>query len=207
MSESIVRAAPLRQAQEVLSSRAAGVLMPSEKVHAIAACTDMHRWWFLPPRGVIVTDHRILLVRLGLFAGLQFRDFHWEHVQDVHLEVGSLGALVRVTGANSKSGMQTHAVSTGTYTLFMDGLDKSEAQAVYRVGQQMEQLWRERQRSRYMEEQRLGYTGAAYAVAPMHQAPAQDLAARVQQIKSLLDQGLITQAEFDTKKAEILRAV
>jgi membrane protease subunit (stomatin/prohibitin family) len=78
----------------------------------------------------------------------------------------------------------------------------------------MEQLWRERQRARYMEEQRLGYTGAPYAhgyaqpqVAQQAQAAAPDVASRVQQLKSLLDQGLITQAEFEARKAEILRSI
>ena len=121
-----------------------------------------------------------------------------------------LSAKVRVTATASKSGMQTHAVSTGSRAFTMESLAKDEAQAVYRLGQQLEQMWRERQRARYMEEQRVGYP-VAYAQAASKPVQASsgspDVASRIQQLKSLLDQGLISQAEFDERKAEILRSI
>jgi len=47
-------------------------------------------------------------------------------------------------------------------------------------------------------------TAAPQAAAP---APANDMVARLGQLKALLDQGLITQADFDATKAEILKAL
>ncbi|MFJ1257959.1 SHOCT domain-containing protein, partial [Cupriavidus sp. CuC1] len=44
----------------------------------------------------------------------------------------------------------------------------------------------------------------AVATAPAT-APADDPAARLQKLKDLLDKSLISQAEFDTAKAEILK--
>lgn len=200
--------APARATQTTLRDRTSGVLMPNETVLAVAACTEFARWWFLPPHGVVVTDHRVLVVKLGLFGGMNFQDFHWEHVQDVHLSVGMMSALVRITAAASKSGMQTHAVATGTRTLTSDSLAKDEAQAVYRIGQQMEQTWRERQRARYMEEQRVGYATpfVAASISSPGAAPG-DVASRVAQLNSLKDQGLITQSEYDARKAEIIRSI
>jgi membrane protease subunit (stomatin/prohibitin family) len=45
----------------------------------------------------------------------------------------------------------------------------------------------------------------AAAEAPPAAAAAPDSAARLGQLKALLDQGLIQQADYDTAKAEILK--
>ena len=46
---------------------------------------------------------------------------------------------------------------------------------------------------------------AIFAPAPAATPAATDPAARLGQLKALLDQGLITQADFDSTKAEILK--
>jgi membrane protease subunit (stomatin/prohibitin family) len=54
----------------------------------------------------------------------------------------------------------------------------------------------------------LGMAGPPGAAASMAAAPApDDAAAKLRKLKSLLDQGLVTQAEYDAKRAEILAAI
>ena len=50
---------------------------------------------------------------------------------------------------------------------------------------------------------------AAPAVAPVAAAPAagEDLAGKLTQLKNLLDQGLISQADYDTAKAEVIKKI
>jgi len=54
----------------------------------------------------------------------------------------------------------------------------------------------------------LGMAGPPGAAAGLAAAPApDDAAAKLRKLKSLLDQGLVTQAEYDAKRAEILAAI
>jgi hypothetical protein len=98
--------------------------------------------------------------------------------------------------------------------MMIDGLRKEEAEAVYRYCQTQEQAWREKRRIREMEELRaksggihlnsLGATseGRALPTAGVHESD--DPAARLQRSKQMHQQGLISDAEYESVKAKIV---
>ena len=93
--------------------------------------------------------------------------------------------------------------------LSLHGLRKDQAQEVYRACQFQEQAWREKRRVRELEELRAksggvhlggGVTGMAAGGGDATRSPQ----ARLQRAKEMLDQGLVTDAEYEQVKARIL---
>ena len=126
-------------------------------------------------------------------------DVPWMDVRDIRVQEGIVGASLSVQGHNG-------------HIEVIDHLPKKQARCVYRVGQQREEEMREYRRQRKMEEDRNAAGGVVVnaAITPAAATPAanpNDLTARLQQLKSMLDADLIDQAEFDAKKAEILASL
>jgi hypothetical protein len=144
--------------------------------------------------------------------GFRFVDFHWEHVEDIHISQSMTGSLIRVTASKSKSGIATKIANQRTTRTAVGGLKKNQAAQVYSAGQQMEHEWRETNRQRVMEETRASKGGylmhaapapaTTQAPAPVPQAPGP--MERLTKLKQMLDASLITEAEFEGKKAELL---
>ena len=88
--------------------------------------------------------------------------------------------------------------------LGMDNLDKDQAKRFYGIAQQMEQEWREKRRAREMEEAR-ARSGGVHVSGPA--AAAEDPVAKLAKAKQMLDQDLISEAEYDALKAKILGAM
>jgi predicted flavoprotein YhiN len=91
----------------------------------------------------------------------------------------------------------------------IDYLPKIQARKLYQFAQQMEEKQIEVRRQLELEEKRAGAGGVTVTAAIPHpnadNAPKQeDPLAALQKLKALLENDLITQTEFDTKKAEIL---
>ena len=158
----------------------------------------------------VVTSNRLILYRPGLFGAANFDDWLWQDVKDVTIKQGMLSTEVTVEG-----------VSGGRSVI--GGLDKHQARRLYGLAQQLEQEWREKRRIRQMEEARAQAGGiylanppaaptigpsAPLASAPETGAPAgavlDDSVARLARAKTMRDQGLISDAEFETVKAKIL---
>jgi hypothetical protein len=90
-------------------------------------------------------------------------------------------------------------------------IDKEQAKRLYGFAQQMEQEWREKRRIREMEEARARaggvYMGSLPGMGyPVSAPPAarEEPAARLGKAKALLDQGLISEQEYETLKAKVL---
>ena len=185
---------------------AAPLLMRDERIVASAEQTGLARWFVFPSCGVVITTHRILFLTPSFF-GLSFRftDYHWEHVQDIHLSVGPGSASIRVTATSTKSALATHTVKQSLRRTTQTGLKKAEAKQVYSIGQQMEHDGRERKRQRAMEETRAAKGG--YLVHGQEDSSAGsslDPVQRLHRLKSMLESGVLTQSEHDAKRAEIL---
>jgi len=131
----------------------------------------------------------------------------WQDLRDARLEVGAFGADLVVTGAR---GGDLAVADQGSWTLTVLGLRKEQATAVYRICQTQEQGWREKRRIRDLEELRAksgGVTiGGTSPVAGGLKAEPQDgsPAARLQRVKEMLAEGLITDSEFESIKAKIV---
>ena len=90
------------------------------------------------------------------------------------------------------------------------GLRKDQAQAMYRICQQHDQVWREKRRIRELEELRaksggvqIGSGQAAYAGAESAGAESEP-ARRLRQAREMLDAKLISDSEFESIKAKIV---
>jgi hypothetical protein len=178
------------------------LLIPGEELQTYAI---QRRVFALIHRRVAVgaTSGRLIIVSRGLLGGFTPQDVRWQDLRDAQMQVGILAATLTV----SVYGSSDLAMAEGTpRVLTVTGLRKREAEEVYRACQSQEQAWREKRRVRELEELRaksggiqLGAT-AGVAGADEPRSPQ----ARLQRAKEMVQQGLLTDAEFEQIKARIL---
>jgi len=181
------------------------LLIPGEELltHAV-----QRRLFALTHRRVIVgaTSGRLILLERGLFGGYAPQDVRWQDLQDAQLRVGIFGATLSV----SVFGSADLATAEGPHRMLrVEGLRKEQAQEVYRACQAQEQAWREKRRVRELEELRaksggINLSGGLGGGGAPAGDGAQALAGRLQRAKEMLQQGLLTDAEFEQVKARIL---
>jgi hypothetical protein len=181
------------------------LLIPGEELQSWAV---QHRLFALTHRRRLVaaTSGRLLSVSRGLFGGFNTEDIRWQDLDDAQLRVGIVGATLTVTAYASTD---LASASAGTArSLVFPGLRKAEAQAVYRACQAQEQAWREKRRVRDLEELRAKSGGIQLAGgAPASGSGGDDAhapQARLQRAREMLQQGLLTDAEFEQVKSRIL---
>jgi hypothetical protein len=183
-----------------------GLLIPGE---ALESWAIQHRLFALTHRRRIVaaTSGRLLGLARGLIGGFTAEDIRWQDLDDAQLQVGIIGATLTVIAFASTD---LASASAGTArTLVFSGLQKAEAQAVYRTCQAQEQAWREKRRVRDLEELRAKSGGIQLGGgggAPLQGGgdDAHQPAARLQRAREMLQQGLLTDAEFEQVKSRIL---
>ena len=153
------------------------------------------------PDCIALTNKRIIMIRPKSFGlSLDFRDFSWLSVADVHMKEGVFASTITVK------------TTTGD-TDSMEDIPKAQARKLYRFAQEMEEKKREERRQRDLEDKRASAGGGIVvnAGAPQPQAaasaPVEDPMEKLTKMKTLLDNGMITQAEFDAKKVELLAKI
>lgn len=178
------------------------LLIPGEtlETHAI-----QRRLFALSHRRTIVgaTSGRLIVVQRGLFGDYTPQDVRWQDLQDARLRVGVFGATLTI----NVFGSADLATAEGPHrSIRVEGLRKTEAQEVYRACQAQEQAWREKRRVRELEELRAksGGINLAGGVSAGGGSPDGALAGRLQRAREMLQQGLLTDAEFEQVKARIL---
>jgi hypothetical protein len=182
------------------------LLIPGERLetHAI-----QRRLFALTHRRLVVgaTSGRLIAVQRGLVSGFTVRDVRWQDLRDAQLQVGIFGATLTVSAdqGNDLAGAE------GTPRFFsFTGMRKDQAQEVYRACQFQEQAWREKRRVRELEELRAKSGGVHLGggVSGMQSGGGDEASrspqARLQRAKEMLDQGLLTDAEYEQVKARIL---
>lgn len=147
------------------------------------------------PDAIVLTSRRAIIFRQKLLGRLEFHDLLWMDVGDVHMREDFLGATVTVTATNGVSAAVDH-------------IPKAQGRKIYRIAQEQEEQMIEYRRQRSMEEDRnrAGHVVVQNAVQAPHQSSeaAGDPMAVLTQLKQMLDAGLISQGEFDAKKADLL---
>lgn len=150
----------------------------------------------LSPDCVALTNKRVIFCRpksLGL--SMSFDDFLWKEVADCHMKEGILGATFSVQTTKKRK-----------YSL--DYLPKAQARILYRFAQEREEEMSEYRRGRELEQARAAAGGVVVqsqaAPSPNVQADPNDPMAALKKLKELRENDLLSQEEFDTKKAEIL---
>lgn len=183
------------KAIEKIAGKLNGILMNGEEVQYIAV--QKKPAVNLSPDCVALTNKRIIFCRpknLGL--SMEFQDYIWKDISDCHLKEGILGAefmLKTVKGQINK----------------IDYLPKSQARKLYTVAQEQEEEQKEFRRQRDLEDKRASAGNITVSTATptnqnVQQTNQEDPMTSLQKLKTLFDNGFVTQEEFDTKKAEIL---
>lgn len=145
----------------------------------------------------VATTNRFILYRPSVLGRVEFDDFQWQDLKNVKIDQGLLASDINVETIDGR-------------TATLGGIDKEQAKRLYSVTQQMEQEWREKRRIREMEEARAQAGGIQFSGFPGGSAGApgaEDPVEKLAKAKAMLDQKLITEAEYDSLKAKILSSM
>lgn len=148
----------------------------------------------LSPDSVVLTNKRFIIYRPTLLGGANFEDYIWRVLHNAHLSEGVFNATITMQTTKGK-------------LLSVGDLPKSQARKLYSFAQAMEERMLEERRARDMEEKRASAGGivlqGGLPTAPPP-APQEDPMEKLKKLKSMMEAGLITQQEYETKKADIL---
>jgi len=131
-----------------------------------------------------------------MLGRVTFYDCLWKDSKNVHMKENILGAEISF---ESKSGRKET----------IDYLPKSQARKIYRIGQEMEEEAIASRRKMELEALQAGAdkTVINQVISSTPQASSggqEDILARMAKLKSLLDNGLISQDEFQAKRSQLL---
>lgn len=184
------------KAVEKLAGKLQGILMRDETVEYIAV--QKKPAVNISPDCIALTNKRVIFCRpKNLGFSMDFEDCIWKDVVDCHLKEGILGAEITI---RTLKGMNK-----------MDYLPKAQARKLYTIAQEQEEIQRDYRRQRDLEDKRAAAGGGVVVTANIPaQNPTQieskqdDPLAVLQKLKALLDNGLISQDEYNSKKTEVL---
>jgi hypothetical protein len=183
-----------------------GLLTAGETLEAWAV---QHRLFALTHRRACIaaTSGRFISLNRRLLGGYESADIRWQDLKETRISAGILAAdltLVAQSSSDLNIGSEVNRVWT------FAGLCKDQAQSMYRICQQHDQVWREKRRIRELEELRaksggvqIGGGQSGYAGADSAGAESEP-ARRLRQAREMLDAKLITDSEFESIKAKIV---
>src|ERR1700734_2998202 len=166
-----------------------GLLTVGETLEAFAV---QHRLFALVHRRACIaaTSGRFISLQRRLFGGYESADIRWQDLKETRISAGILAAdltLVAQSSSDLNIGSEVNRVWT------FSGLRKDQAQAMYRICQQHDQVWREKRRIRELEELRaksggvqIGTGQSSYAAADASGTESEP-ARRLRQAREMLD--------------------
>ncbi len=181
-----------------LYNRVGEICTSSEEIKYMAV--QQHPVANVAPDAVVLTNRRVIIFRQKILGRLDFLDVRWLDVKDVHVKEGVLRSTLSIQGINGHVEKVEH-------------MPKAQARKVYRIGQEMEEEMIEFRRDRSMEEDRNRASNIVVntAVAPSQavnptppETKADDPVSRLKTLKEMSDAGLLSDAEFAAKKAQIM---
>jgi hypothetical protein len=183
-----------------------GLLTAGETLEAWAM---QHRLFALTHRRTCLaaTSGRFISLTRRLLGGYESEDIRWQDLKETHIRAGILAAdltLVAQASTDLNIGSAVNRVLT------FQGLRKDQAQAIYRICQQHDQVWREKRRVRELEELRAKSGGLQFGTPPAASIDGQNAggesepARRLRQAREMLDAKLISDAEYESIKAKII---
>ena len=184
-----------------------GLLTVGETLEAFAV---QHRLFALLHRRACIaaTSGRFISLQRRLFGGYESADIRWQDLKETRISAGILSAELTLVAQNS-SDLNIGAEVNRVWSFA--GLRKDQAQAMYRICQQHDQVWREKRRVRELEELRAKSGGVqfgnqgGYGGAPGNDAAAEsEPTRRLRQAREMLDAKLISDSEFESIKAKIV---
>ena len=157
-----------------------------------------------------VTNSRIIRLKRKLLGGFDMLDYQWKDLKDAQISENVFPAITGSTltflfQANSEEPIEVYP-------------EIEVASKAYRHSQQEEQAWEEKRRVRKMEEKRAESGGvtigpgsipvqsnnSAYDNQNKEQKPKGDIADELIKLKRLLDEGVLSDVEFQEMKSKIL---
>jgi PH (Pleckstrin Homology) domain-containing protein len=183
-----------------------GLLTSGETLEAWAA---QRRIYALTHRRICIaaTSGRFISLQRRLFGGYDSADIRWQDLKETRISAGIIAADLTLV-AQSSSDLNIGAEVNRIWSF--EGLNKDQAQAMYRICQQHDQVWREKRRVRELEELRAKSGGvqisgnqAGYSstdAAGTESEPTR----RLRQAREMLDAKLISDSEFESIKAKIV---
>lgn len=197
-----------------------GLLTAGETLEAWAV---QHRLFALTHRRTCIaaTSGRFITLKRRLLGGYESADIRWQDLKETRISAGILAAdltLVAQSSSDLNIGSEVNRIWT------FEGLRKDQAQGMYRICQQHDQVWREKRRIRELEELRaksggvqIGSGQSAYAAGDGAAAAGSGGAAtaaaesepvrRLRQAREMLDAKLISDSEFESIKAKIVSSL
>lgn len=195
----------LEKALDCLNS----VLIEGENLEAWAI---QRRIFALTHRRILTaaTSGRFIVLKRKILGGFDIIDKRWQDLKDIRIQVGIFGADLTVSFAGASDLAGTGSLEN---TLSFKGLNKEQAQKVYRLCQSHEQSWREKRRIRELEEMRAKSGGVQISgtgISPNTDSigpQSNDSVARLQKAKQMLDAKLISDSEYESIKAKIISGI
>src|SRR6202167_6094185 len=182
-----------------------GLLTSGETLEAWAA---QRRLYALTHRRALIaaTSGRFVSLRRRLIGGYDSADIRWQDLKETRISAGIIAADLTVI-AQSSSDLNIGAEVNRVWSF--EGLHKDQAQAMYRICQQHDQVWREKRRVRELEELRaksggVQISGASSGYSGTDAAGESEPTRRLRQAREMLDAKLISDAEFESIKAKIV---
>src|SRR5258707_8418324 len=181
-----------------------GLLTSGETLEAWAA---QRRLYALGHRRALIaaTSGRFISLKRRLFGGYDSADIRWQDLKETRISAGIIAAdliLIAQSSSDFNIGAEVNRVWS------FEGLHKDQAQAMYRICQQHDQVWREKRRVRELEELRAKSGGVQISGQPAYRADAagaeSEPARRLRQAREMLEAKLISDSEFETIKAKIV---
>jgi hypothetical protein len=191
-----------------------GLLTAGETLEAWAV---QHRLFALTHRRACIaaTSGRFISLNRRLLGGYESADIRWQDLKETRISAGILAADLTLVAQDSSD----LNIGSGVNRIWtFAGLRIDQAQAIYRICQQHDQVWREKRRIRELEELRaksggvqigsgpLGGGQSAYSGADIAGAESEP-ARRLRQAREMLDAKLITDSEYESIKAKIVSAL
>jgi len=181
-----------------------GLLTSGETLEAWAA---QRRLYALNHRRELIaaTSGRFISLKRRLFGGYDSADIRWQDLKETRISAGIFAAdLILI--AQSSSDLNIGAEVNRVWSF--DGLHKDQAQAMYRICQLHDQVWREKRRVRELEELRaksggVQISGASPGYGSDAAGAESEPARRLRQAREMLEAKLISDSEFETIKAKI----
>jgi hypothetical protein len=180
------------------------LLTSGETLEAWAAQQPLYA---LTHRRVLIaaTSGRFISLKRRLFGGYDSADIRWQDLKETRISAGIIAAdLILI--AQSSSDLNIGAEVNRVWSF--EGLHKDQAQALYRICQQHDQVWREKRRVRELEELRAKSGGVQISGQSAYGAEAagaeSEPARRLRQAHEMLEAKLITDSEFESIKAKIV---
>lgn len=182
-----------------------GLLTVGETLEAWAM---QHRLFALTHRRVCIaaTSGRFISLSRRLLGGYDSGDIRWQDLKETRIRAGILSAdltLVAQTSSDLNIGSEVDRVWT------FEGLVKDQAQSIYRICQQHDQVWREKRRVRELEELRAKSGGVQIGSSPAYSSAdaagaESEPTRRLRQAREMLEAKLISDSEFESIKAKIV---